>query len=201
MGENSLRLIFTVTGPSCSGKTTLVRKLLETGHFTEIVSTTSRSPRAGEKHGVDYYFKDVKECEILAEEGCFAEHIHFKDNHYGIEHVEIERALHTGKMPIVIVEPNGLKQLRSEYRIHAIYVDGLIEDLYTRFLTRFRENPAADTKYEAKRLISIQKEHRSWWQDSPYSQTIPAFNSETEDCVLNQIVDKLKLLEKENDQD
>lgn len=201
MGENRLKLIFTITGPSCSGKTTLVRKLLETGHFAEIVSTTSRAPRTGEKHGVDYYFKSYKECEILAEEGCFAEHIQFKDNHYGIEHDEIERAKKTGKMPIVIVEPQGLKQLRKEYRIHAIYVDGLIEDLYTRFLTRFRGNPSADPSYEAKRLISIIKEHQSWWTESQYSQTIPVFNEQTEDCVINQIVDKLKLLEKENDQD
>ena len=103
-----MRLLFTVTGPSCSGKTTLVRQLLETGKFAEIISTTSRQPRGGEKHGVDYYFKSAKECEILAEEGCFAEHIIFKDNHYGVEIDEIERVRKTGKMPIVIVEPNGL---------------------------------------------------------------------------------------------
>lgn len=194
-----MKTIFTVTGPSCSGKTTLVRKLLQTGRFAEVISTTSREPRFGEKHGVDYYFKSEQECRILVEEGCFAEHVIFKDKFYGIELDEIERIQKMGVVPISIVDPRGLNRLRKEYKVHAIYIDGLIEDLYTRFLTRFKSNPAADPVYEAKRLISIQKEHQSWWLDTQYSQTIPSFNESNEDRVVKQIVDKLITLEKEHD--
>lgn len=158
--------LFTLTGPSCSGKTTLIRKLLETDLFTEIVSFTSRQPRGGEVHGVDYYFLDANTCENLVAAGETAEHIKFKDNHYGITKAEIDLKMRSGKTPIVIVEPKGLLQLRKNYDCFVTYVDCDLVTLYTRFLSRFHLalslKPDTNIEYEAKRVASIYLEHKEW---------------------------------------
>src|SRR4051812_21915921 len=112
---NNNKRLFTLTGPSCSGKTTLVRKLLDSGHFCEVVSFTSRQPRGGEVHGVDYYFIEPKLCQALVDAGETAENVKFKDNYYGITKAEINLKLASNKTPVVIVEPKGLKQLRARY--------------------------------------------------------------------------------------
>ena len=48
-----------VVGPSGAGKSTLTHHLLGnyTKHFKFSVSSTTRKPRAGEIHGVDYFFE------------------------------------------------------------------------------------------------------------------------------------------------
>lgn len=154
--------LFTLTGPSCSGKTTLIRKLLETGHFAEVVSFTSRQPRGGEINGVDYYFQTPEVCEAWVNAGLTAEAIKFKENWYGIQKLEIDNKFLTGKTPIVIVEPNGLEQLRKTYDCLVTYVDCDLVKLYTRFLSRFRLSPDANVEYEAKRVASIYMEKTEW---------------------------------------
>lgn len=154
--------LFTLTGPSCSGKTTLIRKLLETGHFSEVVSFTSRQPRGGEKYGVDYYFKTPAQCEALVAEGKTAEAINFKGNWYGITKDEIDHRFESNKTPIVIVEPKGLKQLHGNYNCFVTYVDCDLETLYTRFLSRFRLTEEPNIAYEAKRVAAIYLEHKEW---------------------------------------
>ena len=154
--------LFTLTGPSCSGKTTLIRKLLQSGHFAEVVSFTSRQPRSGEVHGTDYYFLDSKTCEKLVAAGETAEAINFKGNWYGITKAEIQLKFSEGKTPIVIVEPNGLKQLRETFSLYTTYVDAKLETLYTRYLSRFKQYENPNIEYEAKRIAGLYLEHKEW---------------------------------------
>lgn len=140
----------------------MVRALLQTGEFAEVVSFTSRQPRAGEIHGIDYFFFHADVCQDLADRGECAEHIKFKENHYGITKYEIDSKMGEGKTPIVIVEPNGLAQLSKIYDVLPIYVDCDLVTLYTRFLNRFKQNDKADASYEAKRIASIYLEQTEW---------------------------------------
>lgn len=193
MTDNNKKTIFTLTGPSCSGKTTLMRRLLTTGKFCEVVSFTSRAPRHGEVHGVDYYFLDAKLCEKLHATGETAEAIKFKDNWYGITKAEINLKLLSEAMPIVIVEPNGFKQLSSIYNCFSIYVDADLELLYTRFLDRFRHNPTADINYEARRIASIYLEQTKWpSMMGEVSLQVKRFTEETQDEVVATILNKLE---------
>ncbi len=154
--------LMTITGPSCTGKTTLVKKLIATGHFVEVVSFTSRQPRQGEVDGVDYYFKTNEECQSLILGKKVAESVEFRDCYYGIERSELDAKLDSDKTPIIIVEPQGLMQLRILYDCYAVYIDSNILDLYSRFLNRFRQSPNADVNYEAKRIAAIYKEWSNW---------------------------------------
>ncbi len=182
--------VFTVTGPSCGGKTTLVRKLLDTGVFCEILSFTSRQPRGGEIEGVDYNFVTIEQAQKLIEEDQVAESTNFKGNYYGILRSEIDRKLKSGLSPVVIVEPHGLTQLRDKYDCVSIYVDSTLQTLYERFLLRFRESPDANVEYEAKRLMSIKDELIDWrhkFSPTIWSMFLHEVNRQNEKEVVNSI--------------
>ena len=66
--------ILIVSGPSGSGKSTLLSRLLkEEKDLYFSISTTTRAPRQGEAHGVNYYFTDEKEFKKGIDEGEFLE--------------------------------------------------------------------------------------------------------------------------------
>ena len=70
--------VFVITGPSGVGKGTLIRALRERVPELELaVSATTRQPRPGEEHGVDYHFLSDEEFEDRVSEGHFVEHARY----------------------------------------------------------------------------------------------------------------------------
>lgn len=63
--SNEKKTIFCLVGPSASGKSTLIKENMEKLNFGEIVSTTTRAPRIGEKNGIDYNFVSKNDFEKL----------------------------------------------------------------------------------------------------------------------------------------
>jgi guanylate kinase len=66
---------FVICGPSGVGKGTLFKMLFERHPeaFTLSISHTTRSPRQGEAHGVDYYYVSKEEFQALVAEDKFLE--------------------------------------------------------------------------------------------------------------------------------
>ena len=81
-GEGKLII---VTAPSGSGKTSIVRYLLEHQPVLEFsISATSRAPRKSEKHGVDYYFMTADEFRQRIDNNEFVEWEEvYKNTYYG----------------------------------------------------------------------------------------------------------------------
>jgi guanylate kinase len=136
-----MNTVITVTGPTCSGKTTLVRHLLQLGTFTEIVSTTTRPMRTGEVDGETYYFKTLDEFNKLD----MIERVDFNGNAYGVSRAELESKFKSGLVPVVIVEPNGLMQINENgqklgWVVINVFVDCPEELQYRRFLQRFADD-------------------------------------------------------------
>jgi guanylate kinase len=106
--------LFVITGPSGVGKGTLIQRLLERVPELELsVSATTRSPRPGERGGVDYHFMSPDEFERLAAEGRLLEHATYSGHRYGTPRAEVEPRLAAGTSVVLEIEVQGARQVRE----------------------------------------------------------------------------------------
>jgi len=104
-----------ISGPSGVGKGTLYKMLMarHPNVFATSVSHTTRSPRPGEVPGEDYHYVSMEEFEKLIADGGFVEHAKFGGNRYGTSRQTITDILSSGKVPILDIEMEGVKQIKS----------------------------------------------------------------------------------------
>jgi guanylate kinase len=106
--------VFVITGPSGVGKGTLIRGLLEQmPQLQPAVSATTRTPRPGERDGVDYHFLTSEEFEQRVRDGAFVEHATYSGNRYGTLRSELDRRLAAGAPVVLEIEVQGARQVRE----------------------------------------------------------------------------------------
>lgn len=107
---------FVLSGPSGSGKGTVLQEVLrKSDRIVYSVSATSRSPRAGEVDGINYYFKSREEFETLIKADAFIEYTETYGNYYGTLKSEVENAIVNGKNIILEIDPVGARNVRAHY--------------------------------------------------------------------------------------
>ena len=110
--------LFVFSAPSGSGKTTIVRHLLnqEKLNLEFSISCASRDARGEEKDGVDYYFisKDTFIQKIKNEEFLEWEEV-YRDNFYGTLKTEVERIWAKGKHVIFDIEVVGGLRIKEKF--------------------------------------------------------------------------------------
>ena len=107
---------FVLSGPSGSGKGTVLQEgLRKSDRIVYSVSATSRSPRAGEVDGINYYFKSREEFETLIKADAFIEYTETYGNYYGTLKSEVEKAIENGKNIILEIDPVGARNVRAHY--------------------------------------------------------------------------------------
>ena len=68
-------ILYIVAAPSGAGKTSLVRRVLETLPNIQVsISHTTRDPRPGEVDGRDYHFTSTQDFAVMVEQASFFEH-------------------------------------------------------------------------------------------------------------------------------
>lgn len=162
--------LLTLTGPSCSGKTTLLNELVANHGFKALVSHTSRPPRQGEIEGKDYFFVSNEKFEDIKMAGKLMENIEFNGYKYGVSANEVANATLENKNSVLIVEPQGLKQISKYAKLNNIelvrvYINGNLIDLISRYLQRSSSESLqhSDTaNRHARRIESLFSEHRDW---------------------------------------
>lgn len=112
-----------ISGPSGVGKGTLYNKLFAAhpDTFTLSVSHTTRKPRDGEQDGVHYHFVSMQDFEDLIAKDGFVEHAKFGSNRYGTSKATIEEQTAKGKVVVLDIEMEGVKQIKAS-SIAARYV-------------------------------------------------------------------------------
>ncbi len=104
--------VFVITGPSGVGKGTLIRTLVRRIPELELsVSATTRRPRLGETHGVDYHFLGDDEFERKVRQGAFVEHADYSGRRYGTLRSDLEQRLARGVPVVLEIEVQGARQV------------------------------------------------------------------------------------------
>ncbi len=112
---NNRGMLIILSGPSGSGKGTIVRQLLKQRDDTVLsVSVTTRAPRTGEREGVHYYFKTEQEFERLIENGELLEYAEYNGDYYGTPVKPVEKCVREGKNVILEIEVQGAEKVMDK---------------------------------------------------------------------------------------
>ena len=107
--------ILIISGPSGCGKSSLLKKVYkEITNYYFSISTTTRSPRDGEQHGIDYFFVTKKEFEQDIKDEQFLEYAKVHNNYYGTSLKPILKSLHEGKLVIFDIDVQGHKIVKKK---------------------------------------------------------------------------------------
>ena len=107
--------LFIVSGPSGSGKDTVLKKVFE--KYQDIsfsISSITRDMRAGEIAGEKYNFISREEFERMISDNALLEHNIFVGNYYGTPRKPVEDCINSGGDMIVEVDVNGAAQIREK---------------------------------------------------------------------------------------
>ncbi|MBA3846407.1 MAG: guanylate kinase [Planctomycetes bacterium] len=172
-GDQCLFLV--VSGPSGAGKSTLIRRFLEYHpDFTISISATTRPPRAGEGHGVDYWFVDDVEFARRIRDGELIEHAQVFGKHfYGTPRSFITERFAQGMSVIKDIDVQGANQIREAFpqAVFVFVVPPRREQIEARLRGRGTDSDAAIQR----RLLEAEVE-LAHWRDYDYL----VFNDELE---------------------
>jgi len=139
---NRKGLLLVVSGPSGAGKGTICKALLNKNDKIKLsVSATTRKPRNGEVHGVNYFFIEKEEFTKMVENGEFLEHAQIYDNFYGTPKAAIIECLEKGQDVILEIEMQGARQIKEVYPegVFIFVLPPSLEELKSRIVGRGTE--------------------------------------------------------------
>lgn len=139
---NRKGLLLVVSGPSGAGKGTICKALLNKNDQIKLsVSATTRKPRNGEVHGVNYFFIEKEEFTRMVENGEFLEHAQIYDNFYGTPKAAIIECLEKGQDIILEIEMQGARQIKEVYPegVFIFVLPPSLEELKSRIVGRGTE--------------------------------------------------------------
>lgn len=106
-------LLFVVSAASGTGKTSLVKALLERVNNLHVsVSHTTRGQRPGELDGVHYHFSNKEDFLNLVNQGGFIEYAEVFGNYYGTAQATVKEQLAKGHDVLLEIDWQGAQQVR-----------------------------------------------------------------------------------------
>lgn len=113
-----------VSAPAGTGKTTLVRMLIDEfpEAITQSISCTTRPPREGEIDGKDYVFLKEDAFQKRVKRGEFLEYAQVFDHHYGTLAETVEKQRLSGKHVALVIDTQGAMALKGKLDALFIFV-------------------------------------------------------------------------------
>lgn len=105
--------LFIISGCSGVGKSTVLRQVMAARPELQFsVSATTRPPRPGETHGVEYYFVSRQQFKEMIQQGEFLEYDAHMGNLYGTPKFQVDEKRKHGDL-LLDIEPNGALNVRD----------------------------------------------------------------------------------------
>ena len=134
-------MLVIISGPSGSGKGTVIKKL-NRQDFALSISMTTREPRAGEVPGKDYFFCTKEEFILARDNNHLLEHAEFVGNMYGTPKKYVEEQIEQGKAVILEIDVEGALQIKEKFKdsISIFLMPLTFKELATRLVMRKTED-------------------------------------------------------------
>jgi len=108
--------LYVVAAPSGTGKSSLVKALLEVDSHMELsVSHTTRAPRGQEVHGREYYFVSHDDFDRMVAHNAFVEWANVHNNRYGTSRKAIEEKIAAGADVVLEIDFQGALQIKQQF--------------------------------------------------------------------------------------
>jgi guanylate kinase len=146
MDKKKKGLVFVVSAPSGTGKTTLCRamtRIFPGLHYS--ISHTTRQQRPGDENGQDYHFISPQEFQQMIDRSEFVEWAEIYGHRYGTSRAVVEKVLEEGRDVILDIDGQGAKQIHDK-KLPGAFIFLLppsLEELERRLSNRRTERKAA----------------------------------------------------------
>ena len=133
-------MLVIISGPSGSGKGTVVRNL-DKNHYSLSISVTTRAKRPTETEGVEYFFRTEEEFVRMREENELLEHAQYVGHNYGTPRRYVEEQIANGKVVVLEIEVRGALQVRDKFpeAVLVFLMPPTLEELTRRLVFRNTE--------------------------------------------------------------
>ena len=171
MSNNLAKNLFIVTAPSGAGKTTLIKNIIEFAKTNDekvfmSVSHTTRTPRANESDGTDYFFISKEEFKSNIDEGVYLEHALVHENLYGTPKKAINDHLQRGYKVLLEIDWQGAVEILKAYPdAQSIFISPpSIEELHKRLHERGLDSEEVIAKRVEGAKLEMEKSSKFKYQ-------------------------------------
>ena len=158
-------ILFVISAPSGTGKTTLCENLRSTPDFIYSVSCTTRPPRGGEVDGVDYHFLKKEDFLRRVERGEMLEYAQVHGNHYGTLKATVKEALAVGTDVLLDIDVQGAASIRKtdDTMVRGSLVDVFIMPPTQEELERRLRKRGTEMEAQVQQRLRTGREESKLW--------------------------------------
>ena len=179
-------VMFVIEAPSGTGKTTVIKKLLEEDkRLNWSVSVTTRKPREGEVDGVDYHYVSDAEYDELLKKDAFYEYVDSQyGSRYGTLRSEVDGFLNVGHDVVFDMDWDGLRQMKAKAPNDVVSIYMLPPSV--KELRRRLEGRGTDSRETIEKRMNMLLEKMKHWVE--YDYVVICENPEQATAAIQKII-------------